>query len=43
MFSVSGSPDVDAIFEVGLKHLLDGLTPLVEGTGSGPGVRPGIR
>lgn len=43
MFSVSGPPDVDAIFEVGLKHLLDGLTPLIEGTGSGPGIRPGIR
>lgn len=30
VFSVSGPPDVDAIFELGMKHLLDGLTPLIE-------------
>ncbi|MEU4419625.1 GntR family transcriptional regulator [Actinoplanes sp. NPDC024001] len=30
-FSISGPPDVQAIFELGMKHLLDGLTPLIEG------------
>lgn len=32
MFSVSGPLDVDGIFEDGMKHLLDGLTPRIEGT-----------
>lgn len=29
MFSVSGPPNVDAIFTRGMRHLLDGLTPLI--------------
>ena len=29
-FSITGPPDVHAIFGLGLKHLLDGLTPLIE-------------
>ncbi|MGW8438716.1 GntR family transcriptional regulator [Nocardiopsis sp. NPDC055879] len=32
MFSVSGPLDVDGVFEAGMKHLLDGLTPRIEGT-----------
>ncbi|MFD3683777.1 GntR family transcriptional regulator [Nocardiopsis sp. NPDC058631] len=30
-FSISGPPDVHGVFELGMKHLLDGLAPLVEG------------
>ncbi|PRX99854.1 GntR family transcriptional regulator [Allonocardiopsis opalescens] len=29
-FSISGPPDVHALFELGMKHLLDGLAPLIE-------------
>jgi AcrR family transcriptional regulator/DNA-binding transcriptional regulator YhcF (GntR family) len=29
-FSISGPPDVRAIFDLGMKHLLDGLAPLIE-------------
>ncbi|MFJ9554682.1 GntR family transcriptional regulator [Nocardiopsis sp. NPDC101807] len=39
-FSISGPPDVHGVFELGMKHLLDGLTPLIEGgaaTAEGPG------
>ncbi|MCP3014686.1 GntR family transcriptional regulator [Nocardiopsis dassonvillei] len=32
-FSVSGPTDVHAIFDLGMKHLLDGLTPLIESGG----------
>lgn len=32
-FSVSGPPDVHGIFDLGMKHLLDGLTPLIESGG----------
>lgn len=29
-FSISGPPDVNTLFRLGLKHLLDGLTSLIE-------------
>nr|WP_281284410.1 TetR/AcrR family transcriptional regulator C-terminal domain-containing protein [Nonomuraea diastatica] len=29
MFSVSGPPDVDKVFTLGMERLLDGLTPLI--------------
>ncbi|MBL7255784.1 GntR family transcriptional regulator [Paractinoplanes lichenicola] len=29
-FSITGPPDVRIIFELGLRHLLDGLAPLIE-------------
>ncbi|WDZ90352.1 GntR family transcriptional regulator [Nocardiopsis sp. HUAS JQ3] len=32
-FSVSGPTDVHAIFDLGMKHLLDGLAPLIESGG----------
>ncbi|WP_434739337.1 GntR family transcriptional regulator [Micromonospora sp. SH-82] len=35
-FSVSGPPDVHAIFGLGMKHLLDGFAPLIEGRGGSP-------
>ncbi|MFE1170652.1 GntR family transcriptional regulator [Nocardiopsis sp. NPDC058789] len=32
MLSVSGPPDVDCMFESGMRRLLDGLAPWIEGT-----------
>ncbi len=32
-FSISGLPDVHAIFDLGMRHLLDGLAPLIESGG----------
>ncbi|AFR08193.1 TetR/AcrR family transcriptional regulator C-terminal domain-containing protein [Nocardiopsis alba] len=34
MLGVSGPPDVHGIFEAGMRRLLDGLTPLMEGEGT---------
>jgi len=30
-FSISGPPDVRGVFDLGMRHLLDGLTPLIQG------------
>ncbi|MET9798333.1 TetR/AcrR family transcriptional regulator C-terminal domain-containing protein [Nocardiopsis alba] len=34
MFGVSGPPDVDGMFEPGMRRLLDGIAPLMERTGT---------
>ena len=41
MFGVTGPPDVDRIFAVGLERLLDGLAPLIAPQGRGPDARGG--
>ncbi|MBR8744305.1 TetR/AcrR family transcriptional regulator, partial [Nocardiopsis sp. MG754419] len=34
LFAASALPDVDGVFSLGLKHLLDGIAPLMEGPGA---------